>query len=231
MINDDRMFSEFSEFFTVGIADMKNSLNIIMNTMEDVILKSRLEQSDQSERLSSVQYESARLGGELNKLHSIYRLCCSDLQVNVEEEYVRETLEAQINNNYLLFETRGIEVEIECEEDVVWFFDQDLIGCVFNTIIISVARYARSKLLLSASIKDKMLFLEVSDDGEGYPEDMINAPSIFEGAHQAGDKIKNLGLYYAWKIASCHEHNGIRGSISLSNDSKFGGGRFALSLP
>ena len=40
-----------------------------------------------------------------------------------------------------------------------------------------------------------------------------------------------LGLFFSRMAAGLHERGGVRGSTSLSNGGRFGGGRFVITLP
>lgn len=106
------------------------------------------------------------------------------------------------------------------------FFDDALVRMALANAIHNACCAAHGKVNLAAYEQDKMLVLEVSDDGSGYPESLLKnsgaEPSAVSG------RGTGLGLYLANKIAGLHRLENRHGYVELSNA---GGAVFRMMLP
>lgn len=222
---------DFSLVLASSVHDMKNSLGMLLNSLEVVIEDSIEKQDDtQKKHFSILQYEASRINSELIQLLSIYRLQNKNLPINIDENYIYETFEDQLARNDMLFKTKDIDVEINCDPDMVWFYDNELFGNVIHNVLINAARYAREKIILSAKIVDQELHVTIEDDGNGFPAFMLEAEPLAEDVKRSSNSTQ-LGLFFAAKIASFHQQNMRNGSIKLSNGGSLNGGVFSIFLP
>jgi nitrogen fixation/metabolism regulation signal transduction histidine kinase len=83
---------------------------------------------------------------------------------------------------------------------------------------------------LTAKIIDNSLVLDIADDGNGFPANMIDAASLDSDAHRDGNSTQ-LGLFFAAKIAEFHQQAERKGHIKLFNGGPLDGGVFRLSIP
>jgi signal transduction histidine kinase len=120
---------------------------------------------------------------------------------------------------------------MECDEDIDWFFDKDLIATIVNSTINNSIRYAQNQIKLSAIIENNFLKITVEDDGNGFPEKMFVPADTLETAINMQTGSTGLGLYFAEKIANIHKNKDRSGTTVIDNDSELGGGRFTLLLP
>ncbi len=221
---------DFSFVLASSVHDMKNSLGMLLGSLEEVIKESESESEEQKHRFSILQYEATRINTELVQLLSLYRFQHQAPIVKIEEHYIYDTIEDQAARNDMLFETQKINFSIECDNDLVWYYDDDLIGSVIHNVLVNGARYAKEKMCLSAVIKDEQLVIEISDDGQGFPVNMMDAASLESDAHQDGNSTQ-LGLFFAAKIAEFHQQKERKGSIELFNGGALGGGVFRITIP
>ena len=222
---------DFSLVLASSVHDMKNSLGMLLNSLEVVIEDSIEKQDDtQKKHFSILQYEASRINSELIQLLTIYRLQNKNLPINIDENYIYETFEDQLARNDMLFKTKGIDVEIDCDPDMAWFYDNELLGNVIHNVLINAARYAREKIILSAEVIDQQLQVTIEDDGNGFPAFMLEADPLAEDVKHSSNSTQ-LGLFFAAKIASFHQQNLRNGRIKLSNDGQLNGGVFSIYLP
>jgi len=222
---------DFSLVLASSVHDMKNSLGMLLNSLEVVIDDSIEKQDDtQKKHFSILQYEALRINSELIQLLTIYRLQNKNLPLNIDENYIYETFEDQLARNDMLFKTKGIEVEINCDMDVAWFYDNELMGNVIHNVLINAARYAKNKIILSASIVNNELLVTIEDDGNGFPAFMLEAEPLGDDVKRSSNSTQ-LGLFFAAKIASFHQQNTRKGYIDLSNGGALNGGVFSIHLP
>lgn len=124
-----------------------------------------------------------------------------------------------------LFPGLVIETHIEKAPDMA-FFDDALVRMALANSMINACRVAHSKVKLSAYERDKMLVLEVADDGPGYPDTLL-AHGIATPS-PVSKRGTGLGLFLAKKIAELHHLNDRHGSVELCNE---GGAVFRMILP
>ena len=231
-IGEDKSKADFSLILASSVHDMKNSLGMLLNSLEEIIRDTQERDEKQASQFSVLQYEAARINTELIQLLSIYRMQNDRLPVRVDEHYPVEMLEEQVARNHMLFEVNGLEVEIDCDEDLFWYYDSELVGGVVHNILVNGARYSKAKMRLSAVVKNDELVVTVEDDGNGYPPFMLGSPDqSFSKSVSFTEGSTHLGLYFAKEVAEMHKRGEHIGSIELANGGALGGGVFTLRLP
>ncbi|GAB1257310.1 HAMP domain-containing sensor histidine kinase [Aurantivibrio plasticivorans] len=230
-MENSRESLDFSLILASSVHDMKNSVGMLLNSLEEYIHESDETDPAQEKRIATLQYEGSRISGELIQLLSIYRMQDQRLPVQIDENFVMDTFDDQIARNDMLFQTRGIQVDVECDDNLRWYYDNELVGGVIHNILINCARYTREKIVLAAVVENNQLCIEIADDGGGYPSAMIDAPINEDRGVSFESGSTNLGLYFASKVAALHVQNDQCGSISLANGGTLGGGRFIMRLP
>jgi K+-sensing histidine kinase KdpD len=227
-VQDEQL--DFSFVLASSVHDMKNSLSMLLGSLEEMIQDSPPQNNKQKKHISTLQYEASRINSELIQLLNIYRLQNRSLQFSIDENYVIEMFEDQIARNDVLFKVKNIAIDVECTKNLIWFFDNELLGNVIHNVLINSIRYAKSKIKLSASIKNEHLFIIIEDDGLGFPEFMLQAALPENNKNSSADSTR-LGLFFAAKIASFHKQGKNKGEIELSNGGSLGGGVFTIVLP
>ena len=228
----DENRADFSLVLASSVHDMKNSLGMLLTSLEDVIRDAPARDQKQAEQFATLQYEASRINTELVQLLSLYRMQNDRLPLHVDEHYLIDVLEEQVARNDMLFSTRNIEVELDCDEGLSWYYDSELLGSVIHNVIVNCARYSKKKMLLKAEANDNSLKISIADDGDGYPEFMLDNPEqSFDQAVNFSSGSTHLGLYFAQKVAQMHRRHDQCGSIALSNNGPLGGGLFIITLP
>jgi len=222
---------EFSLILASSVHDMKNSLSMLLSSLEEVIHDAQARDEHQAKQFATLQYEASRINGELVQLLSVYRMQKDRLPVAIDEYYVAEFLEDQLARNETLFATRNIECCVECDPDLVWYFDNDMIASVINDALVNSSRYSKDKVMLSACVVDDSLHLHVSDNGPGYPKAMLGEQSVEYKPTVYDRERTNLGLYFATRVAALHTRGDSVGRLFLANEGRLGGGEFILWLP
>ncbi len=222
---------DFSLVIASSVHDMKNSIGMLLASLEGVIQDTPPENDEQSKRFSTLHYEASRINSELIQLLTIYRMQNQFLPVQIDEHYVIDVLEDQIARNHTLLETGGLELKCNCSEDLHWYYDDDLIGSVIHNVFVNCIRYTKSAIAINAEIVDEHLCISVEDDGPGYPDHMLEKPSNLVEEAEVSQGNTHLGLYFAEQIASMHTQKNRHGYIKLENGGQLGGGIFKLFIP
>ncbi len=227
-MNDNN--NDFSLLLASSVHDMKNSLGMLLSSLEDLMNEYPAKEDNHKKKYCTLQGEASRIRNDLIYLLGIYRLQRDELPVQVEEIFVNDFLEEQVAQNSILFDIRDIKTTVQCEEDLVGYFDDDLIAGVLNNILVNAARYTKDSIVISADIDDEYLQIKVTDNGGGYPEMMIREPSAYVKGIDFDSGSTSLGLYFAAQIAAMHTKDEMKGMIAISNLPS-GGGCFTLKLP
>ncbi len=222
---------DFSFVLASSVHDMKNSLGMLLQTLESMLADNPPENDAQRQTFSVLSYEASRINSELVQMLTLYRMQHESLRVQVDEHHVIDLLEDQVDRNDVLFQSRGLEVVVECDPDLKWYFDNELLGGVINNILVNCARYSRNQLLIRAGVADQRLVISIADDGSGYPQSMLDAPLEKNAGVSFSNGSTNLGLLFASRIVQLHRAHGSQGSLTLANKGPLGGGNLTLTLP
>ena len=217
-----------------SVHDIKNSLSMLLQTLEDVVRGTPDQSDDLRRQFATLQGEAVRINNDLMYFLGLYRLGNNQLPLQIESVYVSELLQEQMLNNALLFEIRNLSLSIDCDDALTGYFDPTLIGGILNNVLVNAARYAAQSVAISARKVEGMLVIDVRDDGPGYPEKMLRYSSDTASSNNRGIDFNtgstNLGLYFAAQVAALHRRGDTHGHIRLSNAAE-GGGCFQLYLP
>lgn len=225
----------FADILASSIHDIKNSLGIIHNRLEELLNNPDNRFADQRQ-VSSLQREILRSNNTMIQLLSLYKMGTYQLSPSIEEHNLDEFLSEIQAENQSSCAILGFDLRYACDPDLNGYFDRDLIGGVINSTIGNAQRYAKSQILLEAEQGDGFLIIRVQDDGSGYPAALIStysesgqAPDAQTQAFSSGRT--NLGLFFASQVAGLHETSQAQGHIRLSNTCSLGGSCFELYLP
>lgn len=230
MSKDDRKL-DFATVIASAVHDMKNSLTLLLDTLDDAAGEQSISGTPLQEKLLQAQHEGKRLNRNLIQLLALYRIERSQMFVNISENYVAELLEDVAMDNQQLLAARNIELQMDCPEDLVGYFDRELVAGILGTIVNNSYRYARDTIRLSGENRDGYLAIHVEDNGPGYPEKMLHGGSGADSAIDFQSGSTGLGLYFAAQVAQMHRNGDRRGHTRTDNNGIDGGGRFSLFLP
>lgn len=222
---------DFSLVLASSVHDMKNSIGMLVASLESFIEDCPPANEKQAKHFNTLHYEASRINAELVQLLTIYRMQNGHLPLRVDQHYVIDVLEDQLARNHSLLDSRNIHPRLECDDNLEWTFDADLIGSVVQNVIVNCSRYTRNELLVSAKVENDFLRIFVADDGTGYPPSMLEAPTSSVSGSGVNEGSTHLGLYFAEEIARLHKQKNRVGYIRLENGAPLGGGCFNLMLP
>lgn len=223
---------DFSDILASSIHDIKNSLGLILNNLEDLIANpdNRIANPRQA---SLLQHEARRANSNLIQLLTLYKLGHEQLAMRVTANNLDDFLDEVVAENLSVCRALDLELSYTCEPDLEGYFDLELVRGVLDSTIGNARRYAHSRIELSADQEDGFLVIRVEDDGAGFPPSLIG---LLE--YQPGEPTDTfnpgrtqLGLYFATRIAQLHRNGDTQGRIHLVNGHRLTGGCFELWLP
>ncbi|MFJ2340301.1 sensor histidine kinase [Pseudomonas protegens] len=221
---------DFSTVIASTVHDMKNSLAMLMQAHAQWL--ARLPEQQNAPEQGVIDYQFAHLNGMLVQLLGLYKLGINQLPLQPAYHELDDFIEAQLVSHQDVFKSRGISAAYEVDPlSPLGFFDRELIASVLANCINNSIRHARHALLISVSDEEGQVVLSINDDGEGYPQGMIERQADYvQGINQSSGST-GLGLYFAGRIAELHQRNGVCGHTRISNGGPLGGGLLKLYLP
>jgi len=222
---------DFSTILATSIHDMKNSLAMVLQSIEDLDLADNLS-AQQHKSVSNLHYQTSRINSTLMQLLALYRNEKKQLPIFIEENAVNELLTDILERNRLYLNSHHIKVTVNVEKNLRGYYDIDLVSYLLGDIFINALRHAKSMVTLSAYYEAPFLTFKIEDDGEGYPHYMMNVNDKNEySTFNASKGRSGLGLLFAKKIAEAHQLKQLKGHISLTNKPDNSGSIFTLQLP
>jgi signal transduction histidine kinase len=220
---------DFSMLLASAAHDMKNSLGMLLSTLDRMAAEGGELTHQQQQNFSLLRGEASRINSDLIYLLSLYRLQNQQLQVHIDEVYLLDFFEDQHVRHTVLLEASNVEFRIDVADDALAYFDQELIAGVLNNAIVNAAKYTDTYIELSAYFDGEMVVIEVRDDGPGFPDAMINENTEYQQGVSFKSGSTNLGLFFCNHIAAMHTRGDDVGKIELQNGPH--GGIFRLYLP
>lgn len=222
---------DFSTMLASSIHDMKNSLGMLLGTLEKIMQQCGPNVCASYSNFFQLQYEGKRVNDHLIQLLALYRIDNSQYLVNISEIYVNDFLEESLLAHQDMLTYRKIHIDVSCPDDLRWFFDRELISGAMTNVINNLYKYTRDKVQITAEEKDSYLVIRIEDNGPGYPDKMLSSDNKTQQDLSFSSGNTGLGLYFATLAAKMHKNKGKVGYISTSNDGIDGGGCFSVFLP
>lgn len=220
---------DFSMVLALAVHDMKNSLGMLLNSLDELRAENEDKLNDSS-RFNTLRYEAERIHNDLVQLLGIYRLGENNLSAHIEEHFVPDFLSEHLARHTPLLDGLGIECSIDAE-DINGFFDADLLTGALNNTINNAIRYTKTRIRLTANERDGYLVIGVEDDGDGYPENMQHTGTLSFKSLDFNTGSTSLGLFFVSAVADLHNEGERTGYIKLHNGGHLGGGVFEIWLP
>jgi signal transduction histidine kinase len=220
----------FNDILASIIHDMKNSLGMVLNRLDEIVDELPTEVNE-SAKIASIQQEAKRLNNNLIELLTLYRIENERVSPVVDEVNVYDFLQEIMAENQSTASSGEVTLTCSCDDDLNGYFDEGLVQGIINNLIGNAFRYTESRIEISACEKDGYLVLSVEDDGTGFTDAMLAAQQADSIKNDIGDGRTLLGIHFANMIAQMHHNRDKKGYIQLSNNNKLKGGCFSIYLP
>lgn len=225
---------DFLDILASTLHDMKNSLGILFNTLEESIEQCREKECSSYGGFFTLQYEIKRLNHSMIRLLSLYKKEKSQFTINVDYYPVDEIIDDIVIQNKPLLSSKGIKIETDCPEGLFWTFDRGLVSGVLDNVLNNSFRYTKDKVRISADKEGEYLLLRIEDNGSGYPECMLvddKGELSYKRTIDFDTGSTGLGLYFSMLVAKSHTNENREGYISILNGGALGGGAFTIYIP
>jgi two-component system, OmpR family, sensor histidine kinase SenX3 len=234
---DDTQHSQQLALFLASTAhDMKNSISVLSGTLERLLDGASPQTETAYPQMAQMLYQTRRLNDNLMQLLALYKQVGQpEYPFDVQAIPMVELAEQVAALGRVLLQSRGIAFEVEVDTDLIWHLDEDLIVGVVSHAVNNAVNYTRDRIRLALRQRDDLLEIRVEDNGDGYPQALLDAGAeAMSGVSSGVDFRTNsagLGLYFAREVARMHRHRGQHGAVRLENGGRLGGGCFILTLP
>lgn len=222
---------DFSLVLANTVHDMKNSLGMVLGALDQISEQCGNAGCASRQLFSQLRYEGKRLNSNLIQILTLYRIESDQYSLNISEQDISELLEECYLENEGLLALKGIELEMDCEEDLLCFLDRELISSILNSVVNNAFKYTRDRIRIGARRESGYTAVFIEENGGGYPTAMLHGAGQAPGDIDIRNGSTGLGLYFTATIARMHHHKDRRGYITTTNEGIDGGGRFTLYLP
>ncbi|OGS85799.1 MAG: histidine kinase [Gallionellales bacterium GWA2_59_43] len=219
---------DISAFLASAIHDMKNSISVLISFLNDNITK--LDPEAQREA-APMLYEVQRVNDNLLQMLAIYKVGNQFYPFDLAENSIAEFVHEVAAQNKSLLDYLGITLDIDCDEELFWYFDYELVAGVVAHALNNASHYTRDRLRLAVKEENGELVIRVEDNGAGYPDNVLEAGDAVNKGVNFASGSTGLGLYFSAMVAKLHQNRGKAGTMQLENGGALGGGCFILRLP
>lgn len=224
----DKLISLYNTLFNSLSHELKTPISAIQGAT-DILSDDeiKLEKSNQKILLQEISIATQRLGYQINNLLNMSRLESGVLKLNLEWTQIEELVSNVLKQTEIKKQNRKIVIII-AEEMPILKLDGQMMEQVLYNLLVNALNYTPeiSIIELKFTYKEGILYLVVSDNGNGIPEKYL--PFMFEKFFRI-DTAKTggtgLGLSIVKGIIEAHN-----GKVSVQNNS-CGGAEFSLSIP
>jgi len=216
--------------------DMKNSISVLSGTLERLLVDASPRTESAYPQMAHMLYQTKRLNDNLMQLLALYKqVGTAAYPFDVQPLALGHLVDQVVSIERVLLQSRGIQLELDCDPQLIWHLDEDLVVGVLSHAVNNAVHYTGDRVRLAICEQDGWLELRVEDNGPGYPPALLKAGEIATRETAGGvDFLTNstgLGLYFSSEVAKMHRHRGRHGTLRLENGGRYGGGCFILRLP
>jgi len=230
-IPSDDLTIDFASVMAVAVHDMKNSLSLLLQTIEDLSKSLPPSEDISRQHIVDLHYEANRMNTTLVQILSLYRVELDALPLNIDECFMEDLVYEIIESNRTYTKQKNIICTVDVESELSWFTDKDLLFLLMNDVLVNAIRYGASEIKISTAVENDYLCIAVEDNGPGYPQRMLDMSAAAMESLCVSEGRTGLGLFFARMIAQTHKNKNRQGSIELSNNSVTGGSIFKVLLP
>ena len=212
MVNNEQFFSTA---LASSIHEIKNILNTISHTAESLQVDiNNLDKESACKKVSRIQNEISFANTDIVQRLCFYRLNNKQYSLQIEEHLVGDFLQEQFDRLQSITSSNGIQLSLKSDQDLVGFFDEHMVSTVISTATFNALRYAKSTIEISASNKGAFLCLQVKDDGEGFPDSMLEECEDAALPMDSKSGHTGLGLHFSQRWRRNIAIPGIRDTLN-----------------
>ena len=188
--------------------DLRNPITVLKGTIK--LLRQGTADEQAIDRLESY---TLRIERYVEAMSSIQRLEQMPVRIN---EYSYSLLHSELEETAKIL-ARALEPSVSAPDKGTIQLDHGLVLTVAENLIGNAARFAKSKIEIHLERKGNFLHLSVTDDGPGYPVELIQSGPKPFGKMKEDSAHFGMGLYSSQIL--CLKHGG---TLTLENRKSYG---------
>lgn len=222
--------SSFTALLASSIHDMKNALGMVINTL-DLFSEDSGKPLD-TKQISLLQFEARRINENLIQLLALYKSENNLLATHIDEHVVEEFLDEVAAQETTIARAKGIELNVDCDDELIGYFDRDLIAGVLGNALHNAIRHTKDAIRVTAGEgDDKSLIIRVIDNGPGIDEALLPDSTPASDSIDYRNGGTGLGLHFCNIVAKLHTNRDKQGHITIENRKDASGAVFSITLP
>jgi len=222
---------DMANFLASSVHDMKNSVSILIGGLEKTLASVEAASFPSYDGLVQMNLEAKRINDKLVQLLALYKLGENIYPFDPQYLSLHEYMQTIAAQNCDILKSQGIKLDIQVDQSLYWYFDEDMINGVVGNALNNATRYASACISFSAKENDGMLEIRIEDDGVGYPNEMLQEKIDNKRSINFQEGSTGLGIYFSSIVARLHRNKGRYGEVKLENNGLLGGSSFILYLP
>ena len=209
-----RLNDRQKQFFQNSSHELKTPLMSIQGYAEaikDGIVKG--EELDNS--LDIIISETQRLKNIVDDVIYLSKIDNLEDEFILKPEKIKDIIKEAISVVTPLVNANHINVELSCNEDIILTCDAEKMKRVFINLIGNGSRYAKTKIVVNVSKYEKILMIDVIDDGKGF--EYGQEEKVFDRFYNGKKGGSGIGLALTKEIIEKHG-----GEIVAINNMNYG---------
>lgn len=220
----------FSTLLATSVHDIKNVLGSTLESLDWITNSGDELTREQSLELEQVSQLIALVNSQLMELLCLYKFEEEQYKLNIREGEIEDFLEMQRAFILPLVKQKQINIEIDCDEDLTWKYDEMLLSAAVRNALLNAIKFAKTKILLSAVETDGSLKIVISDDGAGFPDKLLGFVKDRIGEVDLNTGGTGLGLYFSEIVVEMHSKDNKQGHLELRNGEYLSGANYILTI-
>jgi Signal transduction histidine kinase len=173
--------------------DLKTPLTVVLGYIETIKLDNNMEIGERDELLSRVHNKTLEVIDLMNKFFDLAKLESGDKDIQITRVNMNELCRKNILDFYEILDSKGIEVNINIPEEIIYSLGNDeALDRIINNLISNAIRYGMDGNYLEFNLKfdNDYTYIEVVDKGKGIEESQIE--NVFERMYTLEDSRNKL---------------------------------------
>lgn len=197
--------------------DLRTPLTVLkgyLDYLEKNILQNKITEDELMDMVSSMQGAVIRLERYVECVRDIEKI--ESIEIKKQPENMKLLLNEMESNVCQLAQGKKILFSNSVSLDEV-NIDKSVLFRILENLMQNALRYARKRINIDISLKDKFFVLTVKDDGEGFTEaDLRNATTVFYSRDKENEHF-GIGLSICRLL--CEKHGGL---LYITNNKEMG---------
>ncbi|MBL4930356.1 sensor histidine kinase [Clostridium paridis] len=201
--------------------DLKTPLTVVLGYIETIKLDNNMEREEREELLSKVHNKTLEVIDLMNKFFDLAKLESGDKEIPITRVNMNELCRKNILDFYEILNNKGVEVNINIPEEIIYSQGNDeALDRIINNLISNAIRYGMDGNYLELNLRfdNEHSYIEVIDKGKGIEESQIE--NVFERMYTLEDSRNKL-----------FQGSGLGLTITKRLVEKLGGEIYLKSIP